>query len=104
MLAPTRWPPTPDIPTIDEAGLPGIHLSLWNGIWAPKATPRDIIGKLNAAVRTALSDPAIKQRIVDLGQILPTPEQQSPEALAAYHKSEIEKWWPIIKAANIKPE
>jgi tripartite-type tricarboxylate transporter receptor subunit TctC len=104
MLAPTRWPPTPDIPTIDEAGLPGIHLSLWNGIWAPKATPKDIIGKLNAAVRTALSDPAIKQRIIDLGQILPAAEQQSPEALAAYHKAEIEKWWPIIKAANIKPE
>jgi len=104
MLAPTRWPPTPDIPTIDEAGLPGIHLSLWNGIWAPKATPRDIIGKLNAAVRTALADAAIKQRIIDLGQILPTPEQQTPEALAAYHKAEIEKWWPIIKAANIKAE
>jgi len=104
MLAPTRWPPTPDIPTIEEAGLPGIHLSLWNGIWAPKGTPSDIIMKLNAAVRTALSDSGLKQRIIDLGQILPTPEQQSPEALAAYHKAEIEKWWPIIKAANIKPE
>src|SRR5262245_7119835 len=104
MLTPTRWPPTPDVPTIDEAGLPGIHLSLWNGIWAPKGTPRDIVMKLNAAVRAALADPAIKQRIVDLGQILPTPDQQSPEALGAYHKAETKKGWPIIKPANIKPE
>src|SRR5262249_54900041 len=104
MLAPTRWPPTPDIPTIDEAGLPGIHLALWNGIWAPKATPRDIIDRLNAAIGAALSDNALSQRIIDLGQILPTPEQRTPEALAAYHKAEIEKWWPIIKAANIKGE
>jgi tripartite-type tricarboxylate transporter receptor subunit TctC len=104
MLNPTRWPPTPDVPTIDEAGMPGLHLALWNGIWAPKATPRDIIDKLNAAIRAALSDAALRQRIIDLGQILPAPEQQSPEALAAYHKAEIEKWWPIIKAANIKGE
>src|SRR6476661_4904530 len=104
MLAPTRWPPTPEIPTIDEAGMPGLHLSLWNGIWAPKATPKDIITKLNAAIANALADPATRQRIIDLGQILPTPDQQTPEALHAYHKAEIEKWWPIIKAANIKPE
>jgi len=104
MLAPSRWPPTPEIPTIDEAGLPGIHLALWNGIWAPKATPRDIIDRLNAAIGAALSDRALSQRIIDLGQILPTPEQRTPEALAAYHKAEIEKWWPIIKAANIKGE
>jgi tripartite-type tricarboxylate transporter receptor subunit TctC len=104
MLAPSRWPPTPDVPTIDEAGLPGLHLSLWNGIWAPKATPQEVIAKLNAAVRAALADSAIRQRIIDLGQVLPTPDQQMPEALHAYHKAEIEKWWPIIKAANIKPE
>jgi tripartite-type tricarboxylate transporter receptor subunit TctC len=104
MLAPTRWPPTPDIPTIDEAGLPGLHLSLWNGIWAPKATPREIVGRLNGAIRTALADAALKERIIALGQVLPPPEQQSPEALGAYHKAEIDKWWPIIKAANIKPE
>jgi tripartite-type tricarboxylate transporter receptor subunit TctC len=104
MLGPTRWPPTPDVPTIDEQGLPGIHLALWNGLWAPKGTPRDIILKLNGAIRAALSDAAIRQRIIDLGQIMPTPEQQTPEGLAAYHKAEIEKWWPIIKAANIKGE
>src|SRR5262245_258729 len=104
MLNPTRWAPTPDVPTIDEAGLPGLHLALWNGIWAPKATPRDIVLKLNAAIRAALSDAAVRQRIIDLGQIMPTPEQQTPEGLAAYHKAEIEKWWPIIKAANIKGE
>jgi tripartite-type tricarboxylate transporter receptor subunit TctC len=104
MLGPTRWPPTPDIPTIDEQGLPGIHLALWNGLWAPKGTPRDIVLKLNGAIRAALSDAAVRQRIIDLGQIMPTPEQQTPEGLAAYHKAEIEKWWPIIKAANIKGE
>jgi tripartite-type tricarboxylate transporter receptor subunit TctC len=104
MLGPTRWPPTPDIPTIDEQGMPGIHLALWNGLWAPKGTPRDIILQLNGAIRAALSDAAIRQRIIDLGQIMPTPEQQTPEGLAAYHKAEIEKWWPIIKAANIKGE
>jgi tripartite-type tricarboxylate transporter receptor subunit TctC len=104
VLAPARWAPTPDVPTIDEAGVPGLHLSLWNGIWAPKGTPHDVIMKLNSVVRSALADTAVKQRLLELGQVTPSSEQQTPQALAAYHKSEIEKWWPIIKAANIKAE
>jgi tripartite-type tricarboxylate transporter receptor subunit TctC len=102
VLAPGRWAPTPNIPTIDEAGVPGLHLSLWNGIWAPKGTPHDIIIKLNGVVRSALANTEVKQRLLELGQIIPSSEQQTPQALAIYHKSEIEKWWPIIKAANIK--
>jgi tripartite-type tricarboxylate transporter receptor subunit TctC len=104
VLAPARWAPTPDVPTIDEAGVPGLHLSLWNGIWAPKGTPHDVIIKLNSVIRSALADTAVKQRLLELGQVTPSSEQQTPQALAAYHKSEIEKWWPIIKAANIKVE
>jgi tripartite-type tricarboxylate transporter receptor subunit TctC len=104
VLAPARWAPTPDVPTIDEAGVPGLHLSLWNGIWAPRGTPHDVIMKLNSVVRSALADTAVKQRLLELGQVTPSSEQQTPQALAAYHKSEIEKWWPIIKAANIKVE
>jgi tripartite-type tricarboxylate transporter receptor subunit TctC len=100
VLAPARWAPTPDVPTIDEAGVPGLHLSLWNGIWAPKGTPHDVIMKLNGVIRSALADAAVKQRLLELGQVIPSSEQQTPQALAAYHKSEIEKWWPIIKAAN----
>jgi tripartite-type tricarboxylate transporter receptor subunit TctC len=104
VLAPARWAPTPGVPTIDEAGVPGLYLSLWNGIWAPKATPHDVIMKLNGVIRSALADAAVKQRLLELGQVIPSSEQQTPQALAAYHKSEIEKWWPIIKAANIKAE
>ena len=104
VLAPARWAPTPDVPTIDEAGVPGLHLSLWNGIWAPKGTPHEVIMKLNGVIRSALADTAVKQRLIELGQVIPSPGQQTPQALAAYHKSEIEKWWPIIKAANIKAE
>jgi tripartite-type tricarboxylate transporter receptor subunit TctC len=94
----------PDIPTVDEAGLPGFYLAPWHGIWAPKGTSKAIIGKLNAAVVDALADPAVRQRLVDLGSDIPPREQRTPEALGAFHKAEIEKWWPIIKAANIKAE
>ena len=113
VLAPARWAPTPDVPTIDEAGVPGLHLSLWNGIWAPKGTPKgtppkgtphDVVMKLNGVIRSALADAAVKQRLDELGQVIPSSGQQTPQALAAYHKAEIEKWWPIIKAANIKAE
>ena len=89
VLAPARWAPTPDVPTIDEAGVPGLHLSLWNGIWAPKETPHDVIMKLNSVVRSALADAAVKQGLNKLGQISPSPGQQTPQALAAYHKSEM---------------
>ena len=84
--------------------MPGLHLSLWNGIWAPKGTPHVLIMKLNSVIRSALADTAVKRRLLELGQVTPSSEQQTPQALAAYHKSEIEKWWPIIKAAYIKVE
>ena len=94
----------PEIPTVDESGLPGLQILGWFGLFAPKGTPRDIIGKLNAAVVDALADPYVRQRLTELGQDIPPREQQSPEALAAFHKADTEKWWPIIKAANIKGE
>jgi tripartite-type tricarboxylate transporter receptor subunit TctC len=94
----------PDIPTMDEAGVPGFTLSVWHGMWAPKRTPKDIIAKLNAAIVTALANPVLQQKLIDLGQEIPPRDQQTPEALSAYQKAEAEKWWPIIKAANIKGE
>jgi tripartite-type tricarboxylate transporter receptor subunit TctC len=94
----------PDIPTVDEAGLPNFYISVWHGLWAPKNTPKEIVAKLNAAVRQALADEKVRQRLVDLGQDIPPVEQQTPQALYDHHKAEIEKWWPIIKAAGIKPE
>jgi tripartite-type tricarboxylate transporter receptor subunit TctC len=100
----SRVPSAMDIPTVDEAGLPGLHISAWFALFAPKGTPKDIVAKLNASVRDLLADPAARQRLVELGQDLPPPDQQTPEALAALQKAEIEKWWPIIKAANVKGE
>src|SRR5262245_44267167 len=94
----------PDIPTVDEAGLPGFYTQMWNGLWAPARTPKDVIARLNAAVVDALADPVVRQRMAELGQEIPPREEQTPEALAAYHKAEIEKWWPIIKTAGIKAE
>jgi hypothetical protein len=102
VLSPARWAPTPNIPTIDEAGVPGLHLSLWNGIWAPKGTPHDIIIKLNGVVRSALANTEVKQRLLELGQIIPSSEQQTPQALAIYHKSEIEKWWPSSRPRTLR--
>ena len=99
-----RLPAAPNVPTGDEAGLPGFHVSVWTAFWVPKGTPRDVIAKLNAAVVDALADPTVRQRFADAGLEIPPREQQTPEALAAHHKAEIEKWWPIIKAANIKAE
>ena len=99
-----RLPSSPDIPTADEAGLPGFFASLWYGLWVPKDTPKDIIAKLNATLVQVLADPAVKKRLDDLGiQITPL-AQQSPEALRAFQKAETERWWPIIKASNIKAE
>jgi tripartite-type tricarboxylate transporter receptor subunit TctC len=98
----TRLAVAPEIPTVDEAGLPGFHMSVWHGLWASKGTPAEVIGRLNAAVRDALADTTVRQRLADLGQELPAAERLTPDALAAYQKAEIEKWWPIIKAAGIK--
>jgi tripartite-type tricarboxylate transporter receptor subunit TctC len=88
----------------DEIGTPGTYISFWHGLWVQKGTPKDAIIKLNGAVVDALADPTVRQRLTDLGQVIATREQQTPAALRSYHKAEIEKWWPIIKAANIKVE
>jgi tripartite-type tricarboxylate transporter receptor subunit TctC len=104
VTAPTRLAAAPDIPTVDEAGLPGFHASLWYGLWAPKATPKDVVAKLNAAVTDALASAPVRARLAELGDEIPPRDQQTPEALAVYQNAEIEKWWPIIRAAGIKPE
>src|SRR4030081_1668474 len=92
----------PDIPTTDEAGLPGFHMTLWSGLWAPKGTPKDIVAKLNAAAVDALNDPAVRKQLENLGLQMPPKDQLSPEALGSWQKAEIAKWWPMIKAANVK--
>ncbi len=101
VLSKTRLAQAPNVPTVDEAGFPGFYLSSWNGIWAPKGTPKDVVAALNAAVVDALNDPTIRQHFKDLGQVIPPPDQLTPEAFGAYQKAEIDKWWPIIKAAGI---
>ena len=102
MMAKTRWWAASDVPTMEETGVPGLYASFWHALWAPKGTPREIILKLNSAVRSALADPAVRQRFADQGQEIVPPERQTPQALGAHQKAEIEKWWPIIKAAGIK--
>jgi tripartite-type tricarboxylate transporter receptor subunit TctC len=92
----------PDVPTTDEAGLPGFYTSVWSAIWAPKGTPKDVVDKLNAAIVEALADSATRQRLVALGDQVVPRDEQTPERLRAFHAAEIEKWWPIIKAAEIK--
>ena len=104
VMSKTRWFAAPDVPTAEEMGVPGLTVSLWHGMWAPKGTPKEVLAKLNAAVVNALADPAVQKRFADQGQEIAPREQQTPEGFAAYHKAETEKWWPIIKAANIKAE
>jgi tripartite-type tricarboxylate transporter receptor subunit TctC len=104
VAADTRLPSAPDVPTVDEAGLPGYHVALWHGLWMPKGTPKPIMTTLNAAVVGALADPAVRGKLADLGQDIYPRERQTPEALGALQKAEIAKWWPIIKAGNIKVE
>jgi len=100
----TRLASAPDIPTVDEAGFPQLHLSVWGGLFVPKGTPKSVIAKLNSAAATALVDPAARRHLANIGQEVVPREQQTREALAAVQKTDIEKWWPIIKAANIKAE
>jgi tripartite-type tricarboxylate transporter receptor subunit TctC len=104
VLSQKRSPVVPDIPTVDEGGVPGLYVDGWFGLFGPKGLPKDVVGKLNAAIVQALADPALRARFAELGQEVATREQQTPEGLAAFHKADVEKWWPIIKAANIKGE
>ena len=104
VTAKSRLSVAPEIPTAEEAGAPGFNLSVWHGLWVPRDTPKAAIAKLNAAVGDALAAPAVKKALADIGQDIPAREEQTPEALGAFQKAEIEKWWPIIKAANIKAE
>lgn len=104
VMSKTRWSAAPDVPTTDEAGLPGLYYSTWHGFWAPKGTPDVIVQKLNDAAQAAMADPATRARIAELGMDLPPPEIKTPQAFAAFHKREVEKWYPIVKAAGVKPE
>jgi tripartite-type tricarboxylate transporter receptor subunit TctC len=104
VMSKTRWSALPDVPSIDEAGAPGLYVSYWHGMWAPKGTPKEQIGKLSAAVMRALGDDSVKTRLSAVGHDVFPRGQQTPGALAAYHKAEIEKWWPIIRASGLKAQ
>jgi tripartite-type tricarboxylate transporter receptor subunit TctC len=97
-----RWPPLPDVPTMEEVGVTGMTIEFWHGMWAPKGTPKDVVAKLNTAVVKALDDPAVQKRVEALGMSIPTKAELTPQSLHTYHKAELDKWWPIIKAAGIK--
>ncbi len=99
-----RLKAAPEIPTAEEAGLRGFHMTLWNGLWVPKGTPKDAIARLNAAAVEAMADPAVQKRLNDLGLEVPARDRMTPQALGAWHKAEIDKWWPIIKKAGIKAD
>jgi tripartite-type tricarboxylate transporter receptor subunit TctC len=104
VMSRTRLAAIPDVPTVDEAGTPELYLLQWNGVWAPKGTPDDIVRTLNKAIVHAMADPSVRQKLADLGQEIYPPEQQTPQALGAFQKAELEKWRPIITAADIKVE
>ena len=104
ILANKRWFGAPEVPTLAEGGLPGDQIEFWHGLWAPKGTPKDIVAKLNGAVAAAFTDPAVRKRFADLGHEIPARELQSPQALFAHHKAELDRWWPVIKAAGIKAQ
>ena len=97
-----RWPKAPNIPTMIESGVAGLSISFWHGLWTTKGTPPEPVERLDAAVKAALANPAVRQKIEALGQVIFAADQQNPKALAAYHQAELDKWWPIIKAAGIK--
>ncbi|HKA45599.1 MAG TPA: tripartite tricarboxylate transporter substrate-binding protein [Burkholderiales bacterium] len=104
VMSKSRWRPMPEVPTAVELGATDTYIPFWHGLWAPKGTPKQVVAKVNDAVVKAFSDPVVMKRIDDLGQDIPPREQLTPQALRAFHKSEIDKWWPLIKAANIKVE
>jgi tripartite-type tricarboxylate transporter receptor subunit TctC len=101
VTAKRRLATAPDIPTTDEAGLPGFYFTFWHALWVPKGTPKEVVAKLNGALRAALADPDLKAKLTALAQDIFPPEEQTPEALAKFQRAEIEKWWPVIKAAGI---
>jgi tripartite-type tricarboxylate transporter receptor subunit TctC len=104
VMSKTRIAAAPDIPTVDEAGLPGFYMSAWQAVWAPKGTPSALIDRLNAAIVAALADPVARERLAELGQLTFPPEQQSAAALGAWQQAEIDRWWPIVRAAHIKAD
>jgi tripartite-type tricarboxylate transporter receptor subunit TctC len=104
LAAKTRLEAAPEIPTVDEAGLPGFYVSVWNALWVPKGTPANIVAKLNAALVAAMTDPALHKQIVEMGLDMPGRAEMTPAALEALRKADIDKWWPIIKAAGLKVE
>jgi tripartite-type tricarboxylate transporter receptor subunit TctC len=104
VTAKLRLAAAPDIPTADEAGLSGFQATNWHGLWAPKGTAKDPIAALNAAVVATLADATVRSRLCNLGLDITSRAEQTPEALGAHQKAEADKWWPIIKAANIKTE
>ena len=102
VMSEQRWSKSPSTPTMTESGAPGLSVVFWHGLWAPKGTPKDIVSRLDDAVRETLADPAVLEKLALLGQVLATREQQTPAGLAAFHKAEADKWWPIIREAGIK--
>jgi tripartite-type tricarboxylate transporter receptor subunit TctC len=103
-MAKKRAAAAPEIPTVDEAGLPGVYMSSCYGVWTSKGTPPDVVGKLNKAVNAALADTRTRERIADIGQEIAPPELQNPQALGAFQQAEIAKWWPILKEMGIEGE
>lgn len=104
IMAKARWHGAPDVPTADELGIPGLHIAFWHAVWVPKGTPKDVIAKLAKAFADAMADEGVAKKLHDLGLQLPPAAERNPEGLAALQKAEIERWWPVIKAANIKAE
>ena len=104
VMSKARWQALPDVPSADESGTPGLYVAYWHAMWAPKGTPKDVVAKLNAAVGRALADPTVSKRLADIGHDPFPADQRTPQALAAYHKAEIDRWWPIVRASGLKAQ